>query len=267
MNATNLQYLFEQHGFQGDEWKRCAQVSIQESSLHYYFDQWVEKLDLSNSKDLFAAIDQRGLQEDFFHGLGARKNSFFQAIEAFQDFIKYGLSYVEQHDSAQIFVPFGTGGKELAALTALLYEQWPFSRWKVIAEENNTILSDNMKLLSFDITEIKNSAGLFFQCGGKNDWANNFIFEHDRATLSDRLKNHIEWNTDMQKSSLDIIFCPNVMSKLNTAYRNQILKRFDHLLKKDGLLVLGQFDSLRFSAVENDYEAVTERETLFKKLF
>lgn len=266
MNITTLENLFKAHGFQNDEWKFWTQNSLQETSIKNYFERWSEKLQVPSLMLLSGEIEKRGLMSDFLEGLGAQEKRFFQSVESFHDFVKYGMPLIESPDTCSVYIPFASDGKDVAALAALLYEKWPFARWKLFAEERNAIIASRAQRLEFSVQEIQHSSGAYFQAGGQKEWQQNFVVDHEKAELHEQLKKRIRWNDDLEGQKFDVIFCPNVLIKMNASYRNQVLQRLDHLLNKDGLMVMGQYDSLRFSSIENKYETLTDNETLFKKL-
>lgn len=262
-----IEILFEQHGFREEDWLLWSKASFQEASLRSYFEQWIEKLEVTEINLLSDEIDKNGMRNDFLSGLGAQEKRFFQAVEAFHDFIKYGLPNLPNQDTCKIYMPYAADGKDVAALAALLYEKRPFASWKIIAEEHNTLLLSKGKSLIYSATEINNASGFYFQAGGQEDWKRNFVIEDEVAQLTESLRNKITWVGDESTpEKFDVIFCPNTLIKMNAAFRNEELNRFNEMLIQDGLLVLGQYDSLRFTPIEEHYEVITEGETLFKKL-
>lgn len=266
MNATILEDIFKDYGFHNEEWKFWTQVSLQESSIKKYFDQWSQKLNVNKDTTLSLEIERHGLMSDFLQGIGAQEKRFFQSIESFHDFMKYGLSQIKDPNTCKIYVPFASDGKDVVALSALLYEKWPFAKWEIYAEEHNVILASSGQRMEYKALEVNHASGAYFQAGGVGEWKSNFDVDHEIAYTHPQIKKHIKWNVIKMPDSFDVVFCPNILIKMNATYRNEVLERFDQLLIKDGLIVMGQYDSLRFSSIENNFETLTENETLFKKL-
>lgn len=74
---------------------------------------------------------------------------------------------------------------------------------------------------------------------------------------------------DMMKISgklFDIIFCRNVLIYYNKETHEQIFKKFANVLKKDGILVLGQDESMIGTDGDNFFDLIYPKERIYKKI-
>jgi chemotaxis protein methyltransferase CheR len=63
-----------------------------------------------------------------------------------------------------------------------------------------------------------------------------------------------------------IIFCRNVMIYFNRSLQDRVHRLFHESLVTFGYLGLGRSESLRFSTGENNYESVSAKEKLYRKI-
>ena len=62
------------------------------------------------------------------------------------------------------------------------------------------------------------------------------------------------------------IFCRNVMIYFNRSLQDRVHQLFHDSLMRFGYLGLGRSESVRFSACEHSYEAVSAKERLYRKI-
>jgi chemotaxis protein methyltransferase CheR len=91
----------------------------------------------------------------------------------------------------------------------------------------------------------------------------------DQFQVKPIIKNKIEYEkSDMMKMSgklFDIIFCRNVLIYYDKNAHEIIFKKFFDLLKKDGVLVLGQDESMIGTKNRNYFNLLYPRERIYQK--
>ena len=83
------------------------------------------------------------------------------------------------------------------------------------------------------------------------------------------IKNQIEYeNIDMmntKRKHFDIIFCRNVLIYYDKDLHETIFKKFSEMLKKDGILILGQDESMVGTKGSDFFETLHSKERIYQK--
>lgn len=95
------------------------------------------------------------------------------------------------------------------------------------------------------------------------------MIQKDYFQVDSRIRSKIEYDkTDMMKVTgkfFDIIFCRNVLIYYDRDAHEQIFKRFFDALKKDGILILGQDESMIGTKGSELFELLHPKERIYQK--
>jgi chemotaxis protein methyltransferase CheR len=72
--------------------------------------------------------------------------------------------------------------------------------------------------------------------------------------------------TDRSFSEFNVILCRNVMIYFDRSLQNRVHELFYESLPTYGILALGSKESLKFSKYEECYEAIDQREKIYRKV-
>ena len=71
--------------------------------------------------------------------------------------------------------------------------------------------------------------------------------------------------TDDVFGDMDLILCRNVMIYFSRTLQDRVFKKFTQCLCAGGFLGLGAKETVRFSSVSDEYEAVAEGQRIYRK--
>ena len=108
------------------------------------------------------------------------------------------------------------------------------------------------------------------QAGGRASFANYYHANYESAVMDPALKRRVTFAnhnlvTDQVFGEMHLIFCRNVLIYFNKELQNRALRLFTDSLVRGGFLCLGNKESLQFTVVSDQYEAVDDTARIYRK--
>ena len=107
--------------------------------------------------------------------------------------------------------------------------------------------------------------------GGTRDFSAYYSVESGLAKLDDRLTEHVVFAqhnlaSDRSFNEFNVVLCRNVLIYFGRDLQRRVHRLFHDSLARFGVLGLGQKETLRFTDVEDRYEALDAREKLYRRI-
>lgn len=163
------------------------------------------------------------------------------------------------------------GGEEVYSMAILLREEGLLAKTRLYATDFNQRLIDEGKAGIYPLKAMRGYTQDYIAAGGKADFSEYYTARYENAILRADLKKNIVWAahnlvTDSSFNEFQVILCRNVMIYFDTPLQNRVHNLIYDSLALGGLLALGSKESLKFTSHEKDYEALDEREKIYKKV-
>jgi chemotaxis protein methyltransferase CheR len=161
-------------------------------------------------------------------------------------------------------------GEEVYATAILLQEEGLLDRARIYATDINGWVLEEAKRGIFPVARMQEYTTNYLRAGGKRSFSEYYTAMYDGALFDPALRQNILFAqhnlaTDRSFSEFNVIMCRNVLIYFDRALKDRVLRLFTDSLAPFGILALGKKESLRFTAAENDYTAVDERERLYRR--
>lgn len=162
-------------------------------------------------------------------------------------------------------------GEEVFSMAILLEEEGLYDKARLYATDLNESLLQKAKQGVFSLRTMPGYIENYLAAGGKRDFSEYYTAKYDNAFFRPALQKNVVWAqhnlvTDASFNEFDVILCRNVMIYFNNALQDRVHDLLYESLAVGGVLVVGSKESLQFSPRVKDYEAVDEREKIFRKV-
>jgi chemotaxis protein methyltransferase CheR len=163
-----------------------------------------------------------------------------------------------------------SAGQEVYSMSILLEEEGMKHRSQIYATDFNELILEKAKNGIYPLEEMKTYTSNYQQSGGTNDFSDYYTAGYDHVLFRQSLKERVLFSshnlvTDGVFGEMNLILCRNVLIYFNRQLQNRVLKLFYDSLCPGGYLCLGSKESLRFTDLEDKFEAIAGHEKIYRK--
>ena len=156
-------------------------------------------------------------------------------------------------------------------MAILLQEEGIYDRCRIYATDLNEAALDTAKEGIFPIADMQEWTASYQRAGGKGTFSDYYTAAYDGALFRPALRERVVFCqhnlvTDGPFNEFNVILCRNVMIYFNRTLQARVHDLFRQSLGMFGVLVLGGKESIRFVPGEDCYEAVDERQRIYRRV-
>lgn len=161
-------------------------------------------------------------------------------------------------------------GEEVYSLAILLKEEELFDRATIYATDFNDSALEQAKAGIYSPERIREATRNYQNAGGLFSFGAYYHSRYEAVAMDSALKGRITFANhnlaaDSAFGEMHLVFCRNVLIYFNRDLQNRALRLFTDSLVHGGFLCLGTKEDLRFTQVNEQYEAVNNKARLYKK--
>ncbi|UPT71885.1 MAG: protein-glutamate O-methyltransferase CheR [Flavobacterium sp. JAD_PAG50586_2] len=161
-------------------------------------------------------------------------------------------------------------GQEVYSMAILLSEQGLLNKSIIYATDLNATVLETAKKGLFPLKLMKEYAENYRASGGKEDFSGYYIANYGFAKFDDVFSKKMVFSqhnlvSDSSFNEFDLILCRNVMIYFDKELQERVLHLLDDSMAKLGYLALGTKETIKFTAVQKNYEQL-RREKIWKKI-
>ncbi len=162
-------------------------------------------------------------------------------------------------------------GEEVYSMAILLQEEGLYERCRIYATDINEAALQRAKEGIFPIDTMKENTSNYIDAGSTATFSDYYTAKYDFAIFRPSLRENIVFAqhnlvTDASFNRFNVILCRNVLIYFNAALQERVQKLFLESLEMFGILGLGAKESLRFTAVVDNYEVIDAEERLYRRV-
>ena len=162
-------------------------------------------------------------------------------------------------------------GEEVFSMAILLSELGLLNKSLLYATDINPTVLEKARKGIFPLTNMKQYSENYIQAGGKNDFSSYYTAQYDHAKFKEDLTKGMIYSThnlvsDSSFNEFQLILCRNVLIYFDKYLQDRVLKLFDRSLETLGYLALGSRETLKFSAIKENFAAVEAKEKIWRKI-
>jgi chemotaxis protein methyltransferase CheR len=161
-------------------------------------------------------------------------------------------------------------GEEVYSMAILLEEEGLYDRSRIYATDINEVVLQTAKNGIFPVEKMQEYTQNYLRAGGSRSFSDYYVAKYDAAIFSSSLTRNVVFSqhnlvTDRSFSEFNVILCRNVMIYFDRKLQDRVHSLFYESLVPFGFLCLGSKESLRFSKFEDCYEAVDDRNKIYRR--
>ena len=255
--------IYRHHGF---DFRSYAPAS-----LHRRIRRHMENAHVPTISRLTELIlhDPTALQR-LLHDLSVNVTSMFRDPTFFAEFRRSVVPLLRTYPTVRIWHAGCSTGEEVYAMSILLEEEGLYDRCRIYATDMDSTVLDHARQGIFPVSRMKEYTSNYFLGGGKRSLSDYFTAKYDGALFAPRLAKNVlftQHNLAMDRgfSEFNVIVCRNVLIYFDRVLKDHTLNLFSDSFATLGVLCLGRKESLRFTAFEHEFTALSARERIYRR--
>lgn len=214
-------------------------------------------------------IHEEGFVKEVIARLSVPVSEMFRDPEVFQVLRKDVLPVLASYPRLNIWQAGCARGEEVYSMAILLQEEGLYDRSQIYATDFNDVALRHAQEGIYPAQEARLYAENYLKAGGRGSLHDYFHARYERIKLDDSLKRNITFAnhnlvSDGVFSEVQLVLCRNVLIYFADPLKQRVLKLFRDSLVRNGYLCLGNRESLQFTDVANDFEAVSEHARVYR---
>lgn len=255
--------IYRHHGF---DFRSYAPAS-----LHRRIRRHMENARVATISGLTELIlhDPSALQR-LLHDLSVNVTAMFRDPTFFAEFRRSVVPLLRTYPTVRIWHAGCSTGEEVYAMSILLEEEGLYDRCRIYATDMDSTVLDHARQGIFPLSRMKEYTSNYFLGGGKRSLSDYFTAKYDGALFAPRLAKNVlftQHNLAMDRgfSEFNVIICRNVLIYFDRSLKDHTLNLFSESFATLGVLCLGRKESLRFTAFEHEFSAISARERIYRR--
>ncbi|MBT4521616.1 MAG: protein-glutamate O-methyltransferase CheR [Halieaceae bacterium] len=180
------------------------------------------------------------------------------------------VPYLKTYPALKIWHAGCATGEEVYSMAVILKEEGLYQRTQIYATDFNNESLDVAKAGIYPLDRMRLFMDNHNRSGTTSSLTEYYTADDDSARMSDALRENITFAnhnlvTDGVFGEMNLILCRNVLIYFDKMLQNRVLNLFRDSLSHRGFLCLGSKESLEFSPVAQEFEAVSRHERIFQK--
>jgi chemotaxis protein methyltransferase CheR len=162
-------------------------------------------------------------------------------------------------------------GEEVYSMAILLREQSILDRAQFYATDISQTALDKAKAGIYSLDTVRKGSANYHSCGGDGSLSDHYRVRYNAALMDAELRRRITFAqhnlvTDKAFGEMQMVICRNVLIYFNEQLQERVLELIWESLDFGGFLCLGDKETLTFSPIAERFEAVDEKNHIYKKL-
>jgi chemotaxis protein methyltransferase CheR len=175
------------------------------------------------------------------------------------------------HPLIRIWHAGASTGEEAYAMAILLQETGLLSRSLIYATDINPAVLKKAREGIFPLAALQQYSRNYMQSGGIQEFSRYYTAHYNVVKFNAELSNRMIFSThnlvsDSSFNSFHLVMCRNVLIYFEKELQSRVLALFDRSLEKDGYLILGSKETIRFSGIAPNYARVSENMKIWRKI-
>lgn len=219
-----------------------------------------------------ALLHDRSYFLNMLHHFSITVTEMFRDPQVYLKLRETVFPYLETHPYIKIWHAGCATGEEVYSLAILLKEAGIYDRCTIFATDFNDSALEVAKEAIYKIENMKHCLTSYRNAGGINSFSEYYTADSDSIVLNKELRKNITFANhnlvlDSVFGEMHLILCRNVLIYFNKTLQNKTLELFRESLVSGGFLCIGTKESINFSSVINDFQAISEKEKIYRKKY
>ena len=203
--------------------------------------------------------------------LTVHTTAMFRDPAFFRVFRERVVPVLRTYPFVRLWVAGCSTGEEVFSLSIVLHEEGLADRCRIYATDLSASVLERARAGIFPLSTMREYSRNYQLAGGKQPFSDYFTADSESVIFRRHLRERVVFAThnlvsDASFNEFNVILCRNVMIYFHRVLQERVHKLFSDSLAPLGFLGLGRSEAVRFTAQEQSYAAVDNRERLFRKI-
>ncbi|MFT5018992.1 MAG: chemotaxis protein methyltransferase CheR [Polaribacter sp.] len=258
-----LEAIFDVYGY---EFKNYASASLNRRIAYRMQQANIETI----SELIPRMIHDVNFFNSFLKDMSISVTDMFRDPKFFKGMRNQVIPLLKTYPFAKIWHAGCCTGEEVYSLAILLKEEGYYDKARIYATDYNNHSLEVAKKAIYPIENLRKYTTNYNKTGGKNSLSDYYTSSADAVKFVDSLKANVTFaNHNLAQDSsfgeINLIVCRNVLMYFNTELQNRVLRLFNDSLVYNGILCLGQKESLLFSDIQDNFELIDTDLKIYRK--
>lgn len=240
------------------------------ASLNRRVSSFLSRKNLAHISELIPRVlRDRDVFNDFLREMSITVTEMFRDPNFYVVLRKEVFPYLRTYPLIRIWHAGCATGEEVYSMAIALKEEGLYGRAQIYATDFNNESLDKAREGVYDLNSMKKYMASYNRSAPVGSFSDYYVANDTAAKMCDSLKEHITFAnhnlvTDGIFGEMNVIVCRNVLIYFDRELQDRALRLFRESLIHRGYLCLGSKESIEFSAVAGDFEAVSKAERVFQ---
>jgi len=268
LEAIEIDLLLEAiHRRYGHDFRNYARASIERRIRQFHAQSGCARL----SDMLPRLLHDEAFFADFVSRFSIPVTELFRDPQVYRALRRDIFPLLETFPFLRIWHAGCASGEEVYSLAILLQEAGLLERSTLFATDFNDAALARARAGIYPAADIREATRAYQRAGGGRSFADYYHADADNIVIDRRLRERITFAnhnlvTDGVFTEAHLVLCRNVLIYFNRSLQDRALGLFRDTLVRGGFLCLGTRESLQFSAVAENFDAVDAACRLYKRL-
>jgi chemotaxis protein methyltransferase CheR len=259
-----LEGVFRRYGF---DFREYATSSIRRRILEFVRTEGLSSVSALQDR----VLHDTDAMDRMLQALTVHVTSMFRDPNFYLAFREQVVPFLRTYPFTRIWHAGCATGEEVYSMAILLIEEGLYDRCRIYATDMNDGVLHKAREGIFPLSAMQEYTTNYLRAGGRRSFSEYYTSGYDHAIFRPALRERVVFAqhnlaTDSSFNEFQVIICRNVMIYFDRQLQDRVYKLFSESLVRLGVLALGRRESLRFTAVEDQYDALDERERIFRKM-
>ena len=200
-----------------------------------------------------------------------RVTTMFRDPPFFRLFRERVVPVLRTYPYPRLWVAGCSTGQEAFSLAILLREEGMYDRCRIYATDINEMVLEQARAGLLPLNSLDEYEHNYRAAGGIRCLSDYYTRSERSAVLDPAVLDRIavfrhDLARDASFNEFHVIFCRNVLMYFDEALRDRVHQLFSESLVRLGFLGLGQSEALHLTRHETDYELLTPRQRLYRRV-
>ncbi|NBB21600.1 protein-glutamate O-methyltransferase CheR [Runella sp. CRIBMP] len=258
-----IQLIYTQHGYDFSDYARSSLLrrvarcmTIAEFKTSYEL-----KYHLINDKSFFAW---------FLETLTVNVTEMFRDPIFYKELREKVIPTLASYPIIKVWHAGCATGEEVYSMAILLQEAGLLNRTKMYATDLNPVNLERARQGIIPLKQIKEYTTNYIKSGGTNDFSAYYTAQYDNAIIHKEYREEVVFArhnlaVDQVFNEFQLICCRNVMIYFNQELQNRAVHLFHDSLSPLGYLAIGIKESLLFTDIKEQFEAISPLARIYRR--
>jgi chemotaxis protein methyltransferase CheR len=234
--------------------------------------RFMEEYNYTSLPSLLTALkEDRKVFVSFLEKITVNVTEMFRDPEFYRAFKEKVIPRLASYPIIKIWHAGCSSGEEIFSMAILLHEAGLLTRTRFYATDINPANLEKAKKGIMPLQVMRDYTTNYIKAGGVNDFASYYTAKYNNAIISKEFRDRITFSehnlvTDSAFNEFQFICCRNVMIYFSRELQDRVIHLFHESLATLGYLALGIKESLLFSSMRQNFEAVSAKAKIFRRI-